>query len=191
VRIQTSATGNPDRAASLWRNGTQTWIGDPPQGDAQEVYATFDRLQSGSGTVGLFLRATGLNNNNLFTRNSSYIEVTYDPVGGACSGIRVRTKRRGVNGVNVRECIGAPFLTGFSSGDTLLARVNVNDDLEVLVEHNGTWTQIGPPIELGTGNQAWPTADTPHGGSIGIASTGVVRSPTAPQLDNFGGGQVR
>lgn len=170
-----------NRALATWRNGTLTWVGDDEFGDSQEAYVTFLRTPTLNSRSGLFLAATGLRANGLFQRASSYVEVAYNPVAG---GIQVRTKRAGFRSSNLRAVLPAPF----SSGDSLLARINVNGDLEVYKQPDGSpWELLGV-VELGFGAQAWPVPDTPAGGRIGINSSGNVRPA---RLDNFGGGEVR
>ena len=176
VRIQNAV----ERVLRLVRNGTQTWVGDDAFGDAQEAYVTISRTSSAVSTTGVFLRATGLRPNGTFQRASSYVEVAYAPYLG---GVMVRTKRAGQSRPDMRAVVP----TAFGSGDTLLARMNVNGDLEVhRLPKGGTW-ELLDTIELGYGAKAWPTADTPHGGRIGINSTLRVRPG---RLDNFGGGEI-
>ena len=168
-----------ERTLTLRNNGPQTWIGDQPFGDSQEAYVTVARTSSTSSTVGVFLRATDLRPNGRFQRASSYVEVAYAPYLG---GVIVRTKRAGSAGPDLRAVVPATF----GSGDTLLARINVNGDLEVHRRSGGTW-ELLDTMELGYGAMAWPTADTPHGGRIGINTTLRVRPG---RLDDFGGGDV-
>ena len=127
----------------------------------------------------MFLRATDLRPNGRFKPSSSYVEVAYAPYLG---GVIVRTKRSDSAGADLRAVVPATF----GSGDTLLARVNVNGDLEVHRRSGGTW-ELLDTLELGYGAMAWLTADTPHGGLIGINTTLAVRPG---RLDDFGGGDV-
>ncbi len=178
VRIQ-NASG--DRVLRTWNPSTQVWIGDEPFADAQEAHVTFDTTAAASSTVGVVLRATGLNGNNRVTRASSFVEVASAPYLG---GVVVRTKNAGRNALDLRAIIS----TGFGPGDSLLARINAEDDLEIYRQPaGGDWELLGV-VELGTGSTAWPAAGTEPGGLIGLRSTLIVRQG---RLDNFGGGSVR
>ncbi len=168
-----------DRILRLRQPSAQFWA-EELTSDAQEAYVTFDSLPAFSSSVGVVLRATGLNpNNGRIRAQTSYTEVAYAPYLG---GVVVRTKSRGSN-----PTIRVIYETGFQAGDSLLARFNTDGDLEVYRKPGASdWVQLGV-VDLAVGSNGWPTAGTPAGGRIGLNST---LSVGAGRLDDFGGGNV-
>lgn len=180
IRIQDGPTAANPRVLRLWHAGNQTWTRDATLRDAQEAYVTFVTTPGPTSTSGVFLRATGLSDGDTLGNRSSYVEVAYTPF---LHGVTVRTKSPGQHPV-----LRVTFETGFQSGDSLMARINVDGDLEVFRKPGTSdWVRLGV-VELGVGANAWPAPGTDPGGRIGIRSTLVV---DAGRLDNFGGGDVQ